>query len=187
MGAADQCPRHVRVHHVDKDKDDPLLREVLSQRPEGPSRGRRRRGRTEQNVSVDLNSNSNNKASDITLEKPPSDSFGQAGAHSLTEHERPRSSTIAVGFTESHTSASESAAQAFFSPPKLGEDAITPPDFGGGESTTNSYPQPIIKTGFSIETPKFEVAVGEVSGQVVSKRLRDLLLSSSLSELPNNR
>lgn len=37
-------PRHVRVHHVDKDKDDPLLREVLAQRPEGPSRGRRRRG-----------------------------------------------------------------------------------------------------------------------------------------------
>jgi hypothetical protein len=36
--------RHVRVHHVDKDKDDPQLREVLSQRPEGPSRGRRRRG-----------------------------------------------------------------------------------------------------------------------------------------------
>lgn len=38
--------RHVRVHHVDKDKDDPQLREVLSQRPEGPSRGRRRRGGT---------------------------------------------------------------------------------------------------------------------------------------------
>jgi hypothetical protein len=36
--------RHVRVHHVDKDKDDPQLREVLAQRPEGPSRGRRRRG-----------------------------------------------------------------------------------------------------------------------------------------------
>lgn len=35
--------RHVRVHHVDKDKDDPLLREVLAQRPEGGSRGRRRR------------------------------------------------------------------------------------------------------------------------------------------------
>ena len=29
---------------MDKDKDDPQLREVLSQRPEGPSRGRRRRG-----------------------------------------------------------------------------------------------------------------------------------------------
>ncbi|KPM46201.1 hypothetical protein AK830_g290 [Neonectria ditissima] len=36
--------RHVRVHHVDKDKDDPLLRDVLSQRPDGPNRGRRRRG-----------------------------------------------------------------------------------------------------------------------------------------------
>lgn len=36
--------RHVRVHHVDKDKDDPALRDVLSQRPDGPSRGRRRRG-----------------------------------------------------------------------------------------------------------------------------------------------
>lgn len=35
--------RHVRVHHVDKDKDDPLLREVLAQRPEGGPRGRRRR------------------------------------------------------------------------------------------------------------------------------------------------
>jgi hypothetical protein len=35
--------RHVRVHHVDKDKDDPLLREVLAQRPEGGGRGRRRR------------------------------------------------------------------------------------------------------------------------------------------------
>ncbi|OBT78320.1 hypothetical protein VF21_02228 [Pseudogymnoascus sp. 05NY08] len=40
----DNLQRHVRVHHVDKDKDDPLLREVLAQRPEGPSRGRRRRG-----------------------------------------------------------------------------------------------------------------------------------------------
>lgn len=35
--------RHVRVHHVDKDKDDPMLREVLAQRAEGGSRGRRRR------------------------------------------------------------------------------------------------------------------------------------------------
>ncbi|KAI1082236.1 hypothetical protein F5B20DRAFT_578452 [Whalleya microplaca] len=40
----DNLQRHVRVHHVDKDKDDPLLRDVLSQRPDGPSRGRRRRG-----------------------------------------------------------------------------------------------------------------------------------------------
>ncbi|KAL1311129.1 hypothetical protein AAFC00_001331 [Neodothiora populina] len=39
----DNLQRHVRVHHVDKDKDDPLLREVLSQRPEGGNRGRRRR------------------------------------------------------------------------------------------------------------------------------------------------
>jgi len=35
--------RHVRVHHMDKDKDDPSLREVLAQRPEGGARGRRRR------------------------------------------------------------------------------------------------------------------------------------------------
>ena len=37
------APRHVRVHHVDKQKDDPDLRKVLAQRPEGSSRGRRRR------------------------------------------------------------------------------------------------------------------------------------------------
>ncbi|KFZ11223.1 hypothetical protein V501_04870 [Pseudogymnoascus sp. VKM F-4519 (FW-2642)] len=43
-GLVHESPGHVRVHHVDKDKDDPLLREVLAQRPEGPSRGRRRRG-----------------------------------------------------------------------------------------------------------------------------------------------
>ena len=35
--------RHVRVHHVDRDKDDPQLREVLAQRAEGGARGRRRR------------------------------------------------------------------------------------------------------------------------------------------------
>ncbi|KAI0480607.1 hypothetical protein GGR56DRAFT_282319 [Xylariaceae sp. FL0804] len=40
----DNLQRHVRVHHVDKDKDDALLRDVLSQRPDGPNRGRRRRG-----------------------------------------------------------------------------------------------------------------------------------------------
>ncbi|KAK0736920.1 hypothetical protein B0T21DRAFT_437715 [Apiosordaria backusii] len=40
----DNLQRHVRVHHIDKDKDDPQLRDVLSQRPDGPSRGRRRRG-----------------------------------------------------------------------------------------------------------------------------------------------
>jgi len=28
---------------MDKDKDDPLLRDVLAQRPEGGNRGRRRR------------------------------------------------------------------------------------------------------------------------------------------------
>ncbi|KAK3896630.1 hypothetical protein C8A05DRAFT_20436 [Staphylotrichum tortipilum] len=39
----DNLQRHVRVHHVDKDKDDPELREVLAQRPDGPNRGRRRR------------------------------------------------------------------------------------------------------------------------------------------------
>ncbi|KAL4916963.1 hypothetical protein BDW62DRAFT_211490 [Aspergillus aurantiobrunneus] len=39
----DNLQRHVRVHHVDKNKDDPALRHVLSQRPEGSGRGRRRR------------------------------------------------------------------------------------------------------------------------------------------------
>ncbi|KAL6862137.1 hypothetical protein J3F83DRAFT_224496 [Trichoderma novae-zelandiae] len=39
----DNLQRHVRVHHMDKSKDDPLLRDVLAQRPDGPSRGRRRR------------------------------------------------------------------------------------------------------------------------------------------------
>ncbi|KAJ5115446.1 hypothetical protein NUU61_001205 [Penicillium alfredii] len=39
----DNLQRHVRVHHVDKNKDDPILRQVLSQRPVGSSRGRRRR------------------------------------------------------------------------------------------------------------------------------------------------
>ncbi|KUI64089.1 Zinc finger protein ZIC 5 [Cytospora mali] len=43
-GLVHDSPGHVRVHHVDKDKDDPALRDVLSQRPDGPSRGRRRRG-----------------------------------------------------------------------------------------------------------------------------------------------
>ncbi|KAK0657803.1 hypothetical protein B0T16DRAFT_402570 [Cercophora newfieldiana] len=40
----DNLQRHVRVHHVDKDKDDPCLRDVLAQRPDGPNKGRRRRG-----------------------------------------------------------------------------------------------------------------------------------------------
>ncbi|KAL4866840.1 hypothetical protein BDV12DRAFT_130009 [Aspergillus spectabilis] len=39
----DNLQRHVRVHHVDKNKDDPALRNVLSQRPEGSGRGRRAR------------------------------------------------------------------------------------------------------------------------------------------------
>ncbi|KAI1337784.1 hypothetical protein F5Y15DRAFT_143927 [Xylariaceae sp. FL0016] len=43
-GLVHDSPGHVRVHHVDKDKDDPLLRDVLAQRPDGPNRGRRRRG-----------------------------------------------------------------------------------------------------------------------------------------------
>lgn len=34
---------HVRVHHVDKDKDDPQLRDVLAQRDLGDSHRRRRR------------------------------------------------------------------------------------------------------------------------------------------------
>jgi len=40
---ADQSHRHVRVHHQDRSRDDPELRQVLAQRPEGGSRGRRRR------------------------------------------------------------------------------------------------------------------------------------------------
>lgn len=39
----DNLQRHVRVHHIDKDKDDPALREVLNQRAEGTNKGRRRR------------------------------------------------------------------------------------------------------------------------------------------------
>ena len=35
--------RHVRVHHVDKDKDDIALRDVLAQRNEGAGKARRRR------------------------------------------------------------------------------------------------------------------------------------------------
>ncbi|OJJ39762.1 hypothetical protein ASPWEDRAFT_391576 [Aspergillus wentii DTO 134E9] len=42
----DNLQRHVRVHHVDKSKDDPELRQVLAQRPEGSTRGRRRRTNT---------------------------------------------------------------------------------------------------------------------------------------------
>ncbi|KAH6604092.1 meiosis mei2 [Trichoderma cornu-damae] len=39
----DNLQRHVRVHHMDKNKDDPRLRHVLAQRPNGLNRGRRRR------------------------------------------------------------------------------------------------------------------------------------------------
>ncbi|KXT02824.1 hypothetical protein AC578_5390 [Pseudocercospora eumusae] len=39
----DNLQRHVRVHHVDKDRDDPALREVLAQRQEGAGKQRRRR------------------------------------------------------------------------------------------------------------------------------------------------
>ncbi|KZN90188.1 Krueppel-like factor [Penicillium chrysogenum] len=39
----DNLQRHVRVHHVDKNKDDPILRQVLAQRPLGSARGRKRR------------------------------------------------------------------------------------------------------------------------------------------------
>lgn len=35
--------RHVRVHHVDRSKDDPILRQALAQRPMGSARGRNRR------------------------------------------------------------------------------------------------------------------------------------------------
>ncbi|RDI77120.1 Serine/threonine-protein phosphatase 2A activator 1 [Venturia inaequalis] len=39
----DNLQRHVRVHHVEVSKEDPQLRSVLAQRPEGGNRGRRRR------------------------------------------------------------------------------------------------------------------------------------------------
>jgi hypothetical protein len=35
--------RHVRVHHVDKDRDDEVLRDVLNQRTGDPDETRRRR------------------------------------------------------------------------------------------------------------------------------------------------
>ncbi|KAJ9614027.1 hypothetical protein H2200_002163 [Cladophialophora chaetospira] len=41
----DNLQRHVRQHHTDKDRDDPVLRDVLNQRMEGGSRGGRRRVR----------------------------------------------------------------------------------------------------------------------------------------------
>ncbi|QKX53316.1 uncharacterized protein TRUGW13939_00394 [Talaromyces rugulosus] len=42
----DNLQRHVKAHHIDRSKDDPELRDVLSQRPKGSGRGRRRRGHT---------------------------------------------------------------------------------------------------------------------------------------------
>ncbi|KAK5136244.1 hypothetical protein LTR08_003851 [Meristemomyces frigidus] len=39
----DNLQRHVRVHHLDKDRDDAALREVLAQRIEGIGKQRRRR------------------------------------------------------------------------------------------------------------------------------------------------
>ncbi|SPO02707.1 uncharacterized protein DNG_05382 [Cephalotrichum gorgonifer] len=39
----DNLQRHVRSRHVEVDKNDSRLLEVLAQRPDGPSRGRRRR------------------------------------------------------------------------------------------------------------------------------------------------
>jgi len=49
----DNLQRHVRVHHVDKDKDDPALREVLGQRPEGAIQKQRRR-RAQSATTADL-------------------------------------------------------------------------------------------------------------------------------------
>ncbi|EXJ82367.1 hypothetical protein A1O3_06180 [Capronia epimyces CBS 606.96] len=42
----DNLQRHVRAHHKDRDLDDPALREVLNLRPDGASRGRKRRMRS---------------------------------------------------------------------------------------------------------------------------------------------
>ncbi|EON62447.1 hypothetical protein W97_01669 [Coniosporium apollinis CBS 100218] len=39
----DNLQRHVRVHHIDRDKDDPALREVLERKLMAKSRGKRRR------------------------------------------------------------------------------------------------------------------------------------------------
>ena len=38
--------RHVRVHHTDKSRDDPLLRDVLAARPDGSGKVARRRRNT---------------------------------------------------------------------------------------------------------------------------------------------
>ncbi|KAF2863433.1 hypothetical protein K470DRAFT_280331 [Piedraia hortae CBS 480.64] len=41
----DNLQRHVRVHHVDKDRDDPALQDVLARRTEGQAGKQRRRRR----------------------------------------------------------------------------------------------------------------------------------------------
>ncbi|RMZ77422.1 hypothetical protein DV738_g4382, partial [Chaetothyriales sp. CBS 135597] len=46
----DNLLRHVKAHHRDKDREDPLLADVLAQRPEGGTRGRRRRLGSRENV-----------------------------------------------------------------------------------------------------------------------------------------
>ncbi|KAI6888256.1 hypothetical protein KC318_g12022 [Hortaea werneckii] len=46
----DNLQRHVRVHHQDKDRDDPALREVLAQRQEGIGKQRKRRTNATGNV-----------------------------------------------------------------------------------------------------------------------------------------
>lgn len=42
----DSSSRHVRVHHAEKERDDPQLREVLNQRTEGMGKTRRKRANT---------------------------------------------------------------------------------------------------------------------------------------------
>lgn len=97
---------------------------MLSQRLEGPSRGRRRRGETRQDVGADLDNG--NKESDVILEKPPRDSFQQLDPHPLNEHESLGSSAIAAGLPGGHNSVLESAAQLSSSPPELKEDNNVP-------------------------------------------------------------
>ncbi|KAJ6086534.1 hypothetical protein N7467_005448 [Penicillium canescens] len=45
----DNLLRHVRIHHPDKNKNDPILRQVLAQRPLGSTRGEKRRMTPENN------------------------------------------------------------------------------------------------------------------------------------------
>ncbi|KAF4947658.1 hypothetical protein FSARC_13919 [Fusarium sarcochroum] len=40
----DNLARHVLLDHIDVDRNDPIFLDVLAQRPDGPNRGRRRRG-----------------------------------------------------------------------------------------------------------------------------------------------